>query len=41
MSKEKEWPVIPDEEVVRRLEQELPGWYLEGRWIRRKYNTDG
>lgn len=41
MSKGKECPVISDEEVVKRLEQELPGWYLEGRWIRRKFNTDG
>ncbi|MDE2180880.1 MAG: 4a-hydroxytetrahydrobiopterin dehydratase, partial [candidate division NC10 bacterium] len=41
MSKGKECPVISDEDVVKRLEQELPGWYLEGRWIRRKFNTDG
>jgi 4a-hydroxytetrahydrobiopterin dehydratase len=41
MLKEKKWPVIADEDVVTRLEQELPGWYLEGRWIRRKFNTDG
>lgn len=34
-------PVIPDDEVVKRLEKELPEWYLEGRWIRRKFNTDG
>ncbi len=40
-TKTKEYPVIPDDQVVRRLEQELPGWYLEGRWIRRKFNTDG
>lgn len=39
--KAKEYPVIPDDQVVKRLEQELPGWYLEGRWVRRKFNTDG
>jgi 4a-hydroxytetrahydrobiopterin dehydratase len=41
MEKEKKLPVIPDDEVVKRLEKELPEWYLEGRWIRRKFNTDG
>src|SRR3989304_6957171 len=39
--KAKEYPVIPDDHVVKRLEQELPGWYFEGKWIRRKFNTDG
>lgn len=38
---EKKLPVIPDEEVTKRLKEELPEWYLEGRWIRRKFNTDG
>ncbi|MFQ5987099.1 MAG: 4a-hydroxytetrahydrobiopterin dehydratase [Thermoplasmata archaeon] len=38
---EKKLPVVPDDEVVTRLEKELPEWYLEGRWIRRKFNTDG
>ena len=33
--------VYTDDEVGRRLEQELPGWYLEDGWIRRKYNTAG
>lgn len=33
--------VYSDEEVTARLERELPGWYLEGGWIRRKYKTDG
>jgi 4a-hydroxytetrahydrobiopterin dehydratase len=41
MEDEKKLPVIPDDEVVSRLEKELPEWYLEGRWIRRKFNTDG
>ncbi|MGH7409516.1 MAG: 4a-hydroxytetrahydrobiopterin dehydratase [Candidatus Methylomirabilis sp.] len=39
--KAKEYPVIPDDQVIKRAEQELPGWYLEGRWLRRKFNTDG
>jgi 4a-hydroxytetrahydrobiopterin dehydratase len=38
---EKKLPVIPDAEVVERLKKELPNWSLEGRWIRRKFNTDG
>ncbi|MCZ6779643.1 MAG: 4a-hydroxytetrahydrobiopterin dehydratase [Acidobacteria bacterium] len=38
---EKKPPVIPDEKVAERLKAELPNWYLEGKWIRRKFNTDG
>jgi 4a-hydroxytetrahydrobiopterin dehydratase len=38
---EKKPPVIPDAEVVERLKKELPNWSMEGRWIRRKFNTDG
>ena len=38
---EKGPPVIPDEKVAERLKAELPNWYLEGKWIRRKFNTDG
>src|SRR3989442_191662 len=34
-------PVISDNEVVARLEKELPGWKLEDGWLRRKYSTDG
>jgi 4a-hydroxytetrahydrobiopterin dehydratase len=30
-----------DEEVTARLEKELPHWYLENGWIRRKYKTSG
>jgi len=30
-----------DEEVQARLESELPKWYLEDGWIRRKYKTSG
>ena len=33
--------VFSDEEIVARLEDELPNWYYEGDWIRRKYNTSG
>ena len=41
MAEEKKLPVLPDDEIERRLTAELPGWWYEGRWIRRKYNTDG
>ena len=41
MAEEKKLPVLPDDEIERRLKDELPGWWYEGRWIRRKYNTDG
>lgn len=30
-----------DEEVEARLKSELPHWYLENGWIRRKYKTTG
>lgn len=30
-----------DEEVKAKLEAELPHWYLENGWIRRKYKTSG
>ncbi len=33
--------VYSDDEVQARLQQELPGWYLEGKWIKRQYKTDG
>jgi len=29
-----------DEEVEQRLKEELPHWYLEKGWIRRKYKTN-
>ncbi len=29
-----------DEEVEQRLNEELPHWYLEKGWIRRKYKTN-
>ena len=31
----------PDEEIEARLAEELPNWYLENGWIRRKYKTSG
>ncbi|MCX8050006.1 MAG: 4a-hydroxytetrahydrobiopterin dehydratase [Methylohalobius sp.] len=30
-----------EEEVVARLREELPQWYYEKGWIRRKYRTSG
>ncbi|MGZ8164215.1 MAG: 4a-hydroxytetrahydrobiopterin dehydratase [Methylobacter sp.] len=30
-----------DAEVEERLKEELPHWYLENGWIRRKYKTSG
>jgi len=33
--------IYSDEEVTARLQKELPHWYLEDGWIRRKYKTSG
>jgi 4a-hydroxytetrahydrobiopterin dehydratase len=33
--------VYSPEEVESRLKEELPKWYLEDGWIRRKYKTSG
>lgn len=30
-----------DEQVEKRLSEELPNWHLENGWIRRKYKTSG
>ena len=30
-----------EEEINTRLKAELPGWYYENGWIRRKYKTSG
>ena len=30
-----------EEEIQARLKAELPGWYYENGWIRRKYKTSG
>src|SRR5262245_50375897 len=37
----KEERVYTNEEVEERLKSELPQWYLEDGWIRRKYKTAG
>ena len=34
-------PVYETPEVEARLAAELPGWYFEDGWIRRKYKTSG
>ncbi len=31
----------PEQEIQARLEAELPHWYFENGWIRRKYKTAG
>ena len=33
--------VYATEEIEARLKEELPKWYLEDGWIRRKYKTSG
>lgn len=33
--------VIDEATVTRRLAEELPHWYLEGGWLRRKVRTSG
>jgi 4a-hydroxytetrahydrobiopterin dehydratase len=33
--------VYTEDEVKARLAEELPAWYLEDGWIRRKYKTSG
>ena len=33
--------VYADEEIEARLKDELPRWFLEDGWIRRKYKTHG
>ena len=41
MSQQDTQRTYSDEEVTARLQQELPHWYLEDGWIRRKYKTSG
>lgn len=41
MSERKVERTYSDEEVQARLKAELPHWYLEDGWIRRKYRTSG
>ncbi len=33
--------IYTEEEIEARLKDELPNWYYEGGWIRRKYKTSG
>ena len=33
--------IYSDDEITARLKDELPFWYLEDGWIRRKYKTSG
>jgi 4a-hydroxytetrahydrobiopterin dehydratase len=33
--------VFSEEEIKERLQSELPAWYYEDGWIRRKYKTSG
>jgi len=33
--------VYSDDEIIEKLKVELPSWYLEKGWIRRKYKTSG
>src|SRR3954447_24313730 len=42
MATEEKLKPYTDEEVEAKIaEHGLDGWYLEGTWLRRKYNTDG
>ena len=41
MAEGKKLLVLADDVVEQRLKAELPEWWHEGKWIRRKYNTDG
>lgn len=34
-------PALTEDEIRQRLERELPHWYFENGWIRRKYRTEG
>jgi 4a-hydroxytetrahydrobiopterin dehydratase len=40
-TKEKLKPYSDEEVEAKIAEHGLDGWYLEGTWLRRKYNTDG
>ncbi len=41
MSERAELHVYEEAEVVERLAKDLPDWYFENGWIRRKYRTSG
>ncbi|ENO81553.1 MAG TPA: 4a-hydroxytetrahydrobiopterin dehydratase [Thauera sp.] len=34
-------PALGEDEIRQRLARELPHWYYENGWIRRKYRTEG
>jgi 4a-hydroxytetrahydrobiopterin dehydratase len=34
-------PVLTEQEIEEKLATELPHWYFENGWIRRKYRTSG
>ena len=40
MTERSQEPTYSDAEVEARLQEELPHWYLEKGWIRRKYKTN-
>ena len=33
--------VYDEQQITQRLQEQLPAWYLENGWIRRKYKTSG
>jgi 4a-hydroxytetrahydrobiopterin dehydratase len=41
MMRENTVRVYSEEEIARRLAEELPHWYYENGWIRRKFRTSG
>jgi 4a-hydroxytetrahydrobiopterin dehydratase len=41
MERKKELKVYTEDEIKERLANELPHWYYEDGWIRRKYRTSG
>jgi 4a-hydroxytetrahydrobiopterin dehydratase len=41
MAKTTEEHAYGEAEIQERLQRELPHWYLENNWIRRKYRTSG
>ena len=40
MAEAKSERTYSDEEIQQRLKRDLPHWYLENGWIRRKYRTN-
>ena len=41
MSQKSKDQVYSEQQIEARLADELPHWYLEGGWLRRKYRTSG